>query len=332
MVNKTENDIMCLWKKEYNNVPMVSIKCLTYNQEDYIENALDSFLLQKTSFPFEIVVHDDASTDGTSNIIMKYAKRYPNIIKAIIEEKNQYSKKDGSINRIVNSKISGKYIAYCEGDDYWTDSMKLQKQFEIMEMNPEINICAHTVKKIDATSGKKLGYIRPSNQDCVFGTEEVIKGGGGFVGTNSLFFRREIMHNEPLFRKMMEIDYTLQVAGALKGGMLYIDSCMSNYRVLAKNSWSIGLDREYIRNFREQWIKVINQIDADTGFKYSKSIAEYLVKDKIDTALLLGDCEMLNNMECKSFYKKMCGIKKYEYYLKANYPKIFLKIKSFMRK
>lgn len=115
-----------------NEQPLVSIRCLAYNQEKYIRQCLDGFIMQKSNFPFEIIVHDDASTDGTADIILEYAKKYP-CINAIIETENQYSKHDGSLGRIVNAAVRGKYIALCEGDDYWTDPLKLQKQVDFLE-------------------------------------------------------------------------------------------------------------------------------------------------------------------------------------------------------
>lgn len=115
---------------------MVTISCLTYNHEPYIRQCLDGFVMQKTNFRFEAIVHDDASTDGTAAIIKEYAERYPDIIKPIFEIENQYSKRDGSLTRIMNSHMHGKYIAMCEGDDYWIDPLKLQKQVDFLEAHP----------------------------------------------------------------------------------------------------------------------------------------------------------------------------------------------------
>lgn len=112
---------------------MVSIKCLVYNHEKFIRETLEGFIMQKTNFRFEAIVHDDASTDNTANIIREYAEKYPGIIKPIYEIENQYSKKDSSLSRIINEACTGKYIAMCEGDDYWTDPYKLQKQVDFLE-------------------------------------------------------------------------------------------------------------------------------------------------------------------------------------------------------
>ena len=112
---------------------IVSIQCLVYNHEPYLRKCLDGFVMQKTNFKFEAIVHDDCSTDGSAAIIREYAEKYPDIIKPIYETENQYSKHDGSLDRIMDSACKGKYIALCEGDDYWTDPLKLQKQYDVLE-------------------------------------------------------------------------------------------------------------------------------------------------------------------------------------------------------
>jgi len=116
---------------------MVSIRCLVFNHEKYLRQCLDGFVMQQTNFRFEAVVHDDASTDGSADIIREYAEKYPYIIKPIYEEENQYSKYNGSLSRIMNEACKGKYIAYCEGDDYWIDPLKLQKQVDYLENHLE---------------------------------------------------------------------------------------------------------------------------------------------------------------------------------------------------
>lgn len=122
-----------------NNI-LVSIKCAVYNHEPYLRQCLEGFVMQKTNFRFEAIVHDDASTDGSAAIIREYAEKYPDIIKPIYETENQYSKRDGSLTRIMNAACCGKYIAICEGDDYWIDPLKLQKQVDFLEENPDYGL------------------------------------------------------------------------------------------------------------------------------------------------------------------------------------------------
>ena len=117
---------------ETNEFPLVSIWCLVYNHEPYLRQCLDGFVMQNTNFKFEAIVHDDVSTDSSAAIIREYAEKYPDIIKPIFETENQYSKRDGSLERIMHEACKGKYIAICEGDDYWIDPLKLQKQVDYL--------------------------------------------------------------------------------------------------------------------------------------------------------------------------------------------------------
>ncbi len=133
-----------------NSKPLVSIRCLVYNHEPYLRQCLDGFVMQKTDFAFEAIVHDDASTDNSAAIIREYAEKYPDIIKPIYETENQYSKKDGSLRKIMNEAIhpDAKYVAFCEGDDYWTDPNKLQLQVEFMKRYSECTLTYHACKNI----------------------------------------------------------------------------------------------------------------------------------------------------------------------------------------
>ena len=136
------------------NTPlMVTIRCTVYNHEPYIRECLEGFVMQKTNFRFEAIVHDDASTDGSAAIIREYAEKYPDIIKPIYQTENQYSKRDGSLRRILNEHTHGKYVALCEGDDYWIDPLKLQKQVDFLEANEEYSMCFTNVDRYTQSTG-----------------------------------------------------------------------------------------------------------------------------------------------------------------------------------
>ena len=126
--------------------PLVSILCATYNQEKYIAQTIEGFLLQKVNFPIEIIIHDDTSTDGTADIIRKYEAEHPDLIKGIYQTENQYSKRVDIWAKFLYSKAQGKYFAECEGDDYWTDPSKLQRQVDFLESHPDY-ILSHTAFK-----------------------------------------------------------------------------------------------------------------------------------------------------------------------------------------
>ena len=130
-----------------NSSIMVSICCITYNQASYIRDALEGFVNQKTDFAYEVLIHDDASNDGTADIIREYADRYPDLIFPILQTENQYSKGLTNVSGTFNfPRARRKYIAMCEGDDYWTDDRKLQKQVDYLEANPGCSLCFHSAK------------------------------------------------------------------------------------------------------------------------------------------------------------------------------------------
>ena len=120
---------------------LVSIRCITYNQAPYIRQCLEGFVMQKTNFRFQAVVHDDASTDGTTDIVREYAEKYPEIIVPMYEKENRWSKRDGSLLTVMLTYMVGKYWMECEGDDYWTDPYKLQKQVDFLELHPDYGLC-----------------------------------------------------------------------------------------------------------------------------------------------------------------------------------------------
>ena len=129
--------------------PEVTLICSTYNHEKYIAQAIESFVNQKTTFKYEVVIHDDCSTDKTVDIIKRYAEKYPNLIRPIYEEENQYSKGKKISLEIVSPTIQSKYMCFCEGDDYLVSEEKLQKQYDYMESHPECTLCSHSIKNVD---------------------------------------------------------------------------------------------------------------------------------------------------------------------------------------
>jgi hypothetical protein len=130
------------------SVPLVSISVITYNHEKYIRQCLDGILMQNVDFPYEVLVHDDASPDGTADIIREYEAKYPGIIKPIYQTENQYSQ-GKPVSKFNFDRARGKYLAFCEGDDYWTDPGKLQKQVDFLERHPEYIATAHRVNVIN---------------------------------------------------------------------------------------------------------------------------------------------------------------------------------------
>ena len=184
-----------------NSDVLVSICCITYNHAPYIRQCLDGFIMQKTNFKFEILIHDDASTDGTADIIREYEAKYPSIFKPIYQTENQYSK-GKNISATYNwPRAVGKYIAQCEGDDYWTDPLKLQKQVDFMEANPEYVLCCHRYKIYNQNDGTwnndSASHILNSYPNGYVFTNKENLNVGWFTKTMTLLIRNDALKNMP---------------------------------------------------------------------------------------------------------------------------------------
>lgn len=227
--------------KRSNEIPLVSICCIAYNQEHFIRKCLDGFLMQDINFPFEIIIHDDASTDRTADIIREYEAKHPKIIKPIYQTENQYSKLGRILVPFLFPLVKGKYVALCEGDDYWTDPLKLQKQVDFLEKNPDYSMCFHPVKVI-YEDGSKPDEILPSpeqrfNKD-ILGLEDLLV--RNFIYTNSVMYRwRFAKENVKDFfpKNILPGDWFLHMLHAQVGKIGYIDEVMAAYRRHAGGLW-----------------------------------------------------------------------------------------------
>lgn len=250
---------------------MVSIRCITYNHEKYIRDALEGFVMQKTNFRFEAIVHDDASTDGTAAIIREYAEKYPDIIKPIYETENQYSKHDGSLRRIMDEACQGKYIALCEGDDYWTDPNKLQIQVDFLENHPDYSMCWHDASIFDTIDNKFLGDHRRYKKSTICKVEDMIMGGGDFCPTASILYKKDIIAEAPKSLLNQHVgDYPLQLYLAFVGQIYYYDRQMSVYRVNVPNSWSTRVNTSTSMMKRMNWLHEKKMYDEFNCFSYYK--------------------------------------------------------------
>lgn len=225
----------------------VSIFCLVYNHANYLRSTLEGFVAQETNFDYEVFVHDDASTDGSSEIIMDYAKRFPDIIKPIIQTENQYSQGVRIVEQLLFPLMTGEYIACCEGDDYWCDNLKLQKQFDALEMHPECSMSTHLVAccNEDGSNNKRVIPEDTYNikKECILSDNDLArllweKDGYPFH-TSSYFMRRTVC--EKLLAGMWtesSRDIDMLKAAALLGGVYYFGEVMSVRRLFVTGSWN----------------------------------------------------------------------------------------------
>lgn len=260
-----------------NERPLVSICCVTYNQARFIDQALRGFLMQETSFPFEIVIHDDASSDGTARIISRYAEMYPEKICALFEEENQFSQGVDIWEKCVLPYTTGKYLAFCDGDDYWTDPHKLQRQVDYLESHPACSCVFHPVNYVEQDA--VLCTDHTEKTECNFTAEQIIIGGGLFCATASLCCRSEYALQYPRYRKMADVaDYPLQVLLASKGYFHYLPQVMAAYRCHVVGSWSNKMEDQERKaaHFRNE-ISWLQEFDAYTGHRYCQSVSYRLL-------------------------------------------------------
>lgn len=231
---------------------LVSVLCCTYNHESYIAQCLDGFLMQKTDFLFEVLVYDDASTDNAPAIIREYERKYPLIIKPIYQTENQYSK-GVKIDLVYNhSRVKGKYVAFCEGDDYWTDPYKLQKQVDFLENHSEYAICSHRYKQYFQKEGRMNAEIYPVriSDGMSFDLSFLIRGGWLFQPL-SVMFRRSALELEEYSKYEIHID-VVWLYSILKREKGYcMPDVMGVYRIHDAGVWSsLNLNHQRIFSLR----------------------------------------------------------------------------------
>lgn len=249
--------------------PLVSICCLTYNHEPYIKQCLDGFLMQKTNFPFEILIHDDASVDNTQNIIKNYELKHSDIIKPIYQKENQYSKGIG-VSRVYQfPRAKGKYIAMCEGDDYWIDPYKLQKQVDFLETHPEYVFSFHDSIILNQRTGEKRMRIGDRQIDNTVDLNSLIIQNN--IPTASIVFRNFLDYAQlpDWIGKISKGDYGLCVLLAEEGPGKYLPEAMSVYRVHEGGIWSS-------KGF---------EFTHDADIKYYKYLLDYFTDSEIRQAI-----------------------------------------------
>ncbi|MCO5388439.1 MAG: glycosyltransferase [Desulfosporosinus sp.] len=298
--------------KDTNEI-MVSISCLTYKHEKYLRQALDSMLMQKTRFAYEIIVHDDASTDHTAAIIKEYAEKYPNIVKPILQTENQYSKNVSITHKFILPAAMGKYIAYCEGDDYWTDPYKLQKQVDFLEEHPEYIATTHECWEVDE-NGKMLSsrYFYGYRKRGVYTLETHQKKRLLFGQTATLMHRKEAIElDDPeVVDKYGKIKATGDVKKAMlisiRGDTYCFEEVMSHHRRIYSggDSWSAQLSKINVNRFVFDECLAMDDFAREVmGVKlnYSKLLILY-------TTIALGKTILKPDKDKWDNFLYMCGV------------------------
>lgn len=260
------------------NEVMVSVFCETFNHEPFIRQCLDGMLMQKTDFAFEVLIHDDASTDHTQMIIKEYAEKYPDIIKPILQHENQYSKGVGIWQTFQMPRARGKYIALCEGDDYWTDPLKLQKQVDFLETHEDYSMCFHAAEvrnEMDYPVWLQCGFIENKEYSATELFEKWI------VPTASILYRKEI------------IKYPIKNENnILNGDIFIVEKCAHCGKV-----WGMG-DKMSVYRIHLSGITYDPQMQKDRIWRYP----EHYLELKRDFPLI--DKKVVNRNIALSYFEK----------------------------
>lgn len=295
---RTEDEIIANWQGDINK-PVVSICCITYNHEPYIEDALEGFLIQETDFPFEILIHDDASTDNTADIIREYEAKYPKLIKPIYQTENQY-KKGNKPSNIIYPFAKGDFLAICEGDDYWINTGKLQLQFNSLIFN-DVDMCIHMASNIDYESGEKKTIGEYSNTNNTIPIENIIDKKFGQIPTASTFIRRTAFERYIKFRnknKWLTVgDIYLHFFGGVRSGVFFINKVMSVYRSNTPGSWTskVKTNNEHKINHLKMRIISYDILNLESNYKYNTSFSNQ--NEITALALITSDIGYINRID-----------------------------------
>lgn len=320
----------------------VCVRCFTFNQAKYIKDTMDGFVKQKTDFPFVCLIIDDNSTDGEQIVIEDYlkcnfepsnstdafsketndyrfilstSKLNPNCSFAILYLKyNHYNTKKDKLG-YVPQWLDSDYIAYCEGDDYWTDPNKLQIQVNELIKHKDVDLTAHATIRM---KGVKIhGIIRPQKGSGIIPVETVIERGGGLFATNSLLFRKEALETEMNFDRQLGLDYFLQIKGSLRGGALYIDKPCSVYRETSAGSWSSKLrsDKTKVLLFHKDVRNRLDMLNSETNNKYNNSIKKRKLYLEFEDACVIDNWREIKSGRYKDIIKGLSLRRKVQLYL-----------------
>ncbi len=271
--------------------PLVSVCVVAFNHSNYIRQCIDGVLMQKVDFGIEILVHDDASTDGTAQILQEYERRLPSTIKVFYETENQYGKgtyKGGYRRGLLEPASRGKYIAVIEGDDYWCAPNKLAKQVGYLEEHDDVVLSCHAASVVDGVSGRRIGAMGMGSDDKNLIPKEIIRNWA--VPTASWVYRKGSLdsYNDWSFDKPVG-DFPFVLYSSTVGRVHYFHDQMSVYRYQVPGSWTSGLkdiSKAYDNAWR--WITMYESIDKVTAGHYHDDLIDAALP-KLRMALVVSD-------------------------------------------
>lgn len=261
---------------------MVSVLVVTYNHEKYIGQALDGILRQKTNFKYDVIVHDDASTDHTAEIVREYEKKYPDIVKGIYQKTNQFNNYNVLV-KCLYPQIRGKYFAAFDGDDYWIDENKLQIQVDFMENHPDYSMCMHNAIKLNNETGEKQLLNTFPKSGTYTQKEQILAGlGSNFPACASNLFRTKFIKDIPtFFCESRVMDYPVRQYYANVGKVYYFERPMSVYRISISGSYMnmVRGDQTFYNNYTLEMIRFFEQFNVYTENRFNEILEEKINSD-----------------------------------------------------
>lgn len=266
------------------DIPLVSISCITFNHAPYLRECFDGFLMQQADFQFEVVVHDDASTDGTREVIEEYTAKYPDIFVPMYQTENQYSQGvRGMMARFNFPRCKGKYIALCEGDDYWTDPLKLQKQVDFLEDNPKSVLCFHQISKL-FEDGSIVDQKSSQFHKNITNRKHLIN--INYIATLSVMLRSDntVQNRLAKFGKLSMGDYPLYLSLLTKPDdeILFIDEIMGVYRAGRPESASNVIHKKIFHHDCIKIYKTLPIVYQNLTAEEHRSIANGLAREHMN--------------------------------------------------
>lgn len=310
-----------------NGQPIVSICSITYNHEPYIRQCLDGFLMQQTNFAFEIIINDDCSTDGTTDIIREYSEKYPDVIKPIFHEENQYQKGiRGMFAKFVFPKAQGKYIALCEGDDYWTDPLKLQKQVDFLEMHPDYGVVYTDFNMYYQNQGilhESVFKTLPHKFRSIYNNAEDFLYSLGYMCPPSWLWRKSLLPFPDI--KTLDGSFVMFVHFLSISKAYYMKDVTVTYRILEE---SASHSRNYDKLYRRRKSLIETQLKLIEIYNFSEYLKERCLLKFYSTNLIHFVIHNQQNeiLESKAFIVNPSLRENILYFLNNKLGRIFLKI------
>jgi len=295
----------------------LTVVTTTYNQEKFIKDCIEGIVNQKTSFPFQLIISDDCSTDETRNIIKEYQKKYPDIVKPIFREKNL-----GAMGNFVQTlnEVHTEYVALCDGDDYWTDMSKLQKQVDFLDKNKDYTICYHLTKVVFEDNSEE-----PSVYPLCDETEQTFKDllSGNNIPANTVVYRWLFKDKDSFIKEFPDDiipgDYYVHLMHGRKGKIHLINKQMSIYRRQKDGMWYETIKSGpkidfYIKN----GIKIINfYVQAEKNLEINNDdfdeLCDYAIIDVLNAAFRTCNYDIIGKLVNNYYNDKVYLFKEYSF-------------------